>query len=114
MSVFPYLVAAWLFIVGLYGLVTSRNLIHLIACLTVVQSSTYIALLSIGYQRGGAAPIYKEIPTSTPAVDPLVAALTLTDVVVGAVVTALLLAFAVQTKKRSGTLDPNELRDLQQ
>jgi multicomponent Na+:H+ antiporter subunit C len=38
--------------------------------------------------------------------------LTLTDVVVGATVTALLLAVAVQVFKRFGTLDPDELDPL--
>ena len=37
-------------------------------------------------------------------------ALALTDVVVGAAVTALLLALAVQVHKRAGTLDPDALR----
>jgi multicomponent Na+:H+ antiporter subunit C len=37
-------------------------------------------------------------------------ALALTDVVVGAAVTALLLALVVQVHKRAGTLDPDELR----
>jgi multicomponent Na+:H+ antiporter subunit C len=43
-------------------------------------------------------------------VDPVVQALTLTDVVVGTTVTALLLALAVQAHKRYGTLDPQDLR----
>ena len=37
-------------------------------------------------------------------------ALALTDVVVGAAVTALLLALVVQVHKRAGTLDPDKLR----
>ena len=49
MSFLPYAVAAWLFLVGLYGIVTSRHLVHLIVCLTVVQSSSYVLLLAIGY-----------------------------------------------------------------
>jgi multicomponent Na+:H+ antiporter subunit C len=110
MSFLPYAVATWLFIVGLFGIVTSRNLIHLIICLTVVQSSTYILLLAVGYVAGGAAPIFADIPLGTTAVDPVVQALTLTDVVVEATVTALLLALAVQAHKRFGTLDPDELR----
>lgn len=110
MSFFPYLVAAWLFVVGLYGIVTSRNLIHLIICLSVVQSSTYILLLSVGYRTGAVAPVFVNVPLGTPAVDPVVQALTLTDVVVEATVTALLLALAVQAQKRFGTLDPDELR----
>ena len=112
MSLFPFLIAIWLFVVGLYGIITSRNLIHLIICLSVVQSSTYLLLLAIGYRTGGAAPVFYDIPLGTPAVDPVVQALTLTDVVVEATVTALLLALAVQAFKRFGTLDPEELRPM--
>jgi multicomponent Na+:H+ antiporter subunit C len=111
-SFLPFAVATWLLLVGLYGIITSRNLIHLIICLTILQSSTYVLLLAIGYRAGAAAPIFADIPVGTPAVDPVVQALTLTDVVVEATVTALLLAMAVQAHKRFGTLDPNELQSL--
>ncbi len=112
MTFLPYLVALWLFSVGLYGVVTSRNLLHLIVCLTVVQSSTYVLLLSAGYRQGGAAPIFKDLPPGTPAVDPVVHALVLTDIVVGATVTALLLAITLQVYRRRGTLRPAELRPM--
>ena len=108
MDIAPFLVAGYLFIIGLYGIVTSRNFVHLVMCLGVLQSSTYILLLGIGYRTAGAAPIFADIPTSTPTVDPVVQALTLTDVVVEATVVALLLALAVQAERRFGTLDPNE------
>ena len=113
MNFLPYIVVVWLFLIGIYGVITSRNLIHLIICIAVVQSSTYVLLLAIGYRLGGAAPIFADIPVGTPAVDPVVQALTLTDVVVEATVTALLLALAVQAHKRFGTLDPEELRTMQ-
>ena len=71
-----FLLPAWLFAIGLYGIITSRHFVHLIGCLTVVQ------------------------------------ALVLTDIVVGATVTALLLALALQVHKRKGTLDPHQLRPL--
>ena len=109
-EVLPYVVAAWVMLVGLYGIVTSRDLIHLVICLSVVQSSTYLLLLSIGYKRGGEPPVFADRDPSTRAVDPVVQALTLTDVVVGATVTAMLLAIAVQAHKRYGSLDPDELR----
>jgi multicomponent Na+:H+ antiporter subunit C len=109
MSVFPYLVVVWILAVGLYGMVTSRHLIHLIMCLIVVQSSTYVLLLAVGYRIGAVAPYFSDIGVNTPAVDPVVQALALTDVVVEAAVTALLLAFAIQAQKRFGTLDPREL-----
>jgi len=107
----PYAVAAWLFVIGLYGIVTSRDLVHQIICLSVVQSSTYVLLLAIGFRTGGAAPIFIDIPVGRAAVDPVVQALCLTDVVVGATVSALLLAIAVQIHKRTGSLDPERLRE---
>jgi multicomponent Na+:H+ antiporter subunit C len=112
MSFFPYAVAAFLFLVGLYGVVSSRNLIHLVICMSIVQSSTYVLLLAIGYQGGSKAPIFADIPGSTPVVDPVVQALTLVDVVVEATVSALLLALAVQAHKRFGSVDPEELHPL--
>jgi multicomponent Na+:H+ antiporter subunit C len=113
MELFPYVVAAWVLAVGLYGIVTSRHLVHQIVCLIVVQSSTYLILLGVGYRTGGVAPFFFDIPHNVRAVDPVVQALTLTDVVVEAAVTALLLAFAIQAHKRFGTLDPESLKELQ-
>ncbi len=113
MSIYPFIVAGWLLLVGLYGVVTSRNLIHLIVCLQVVQASTYVLLLGIGYRTDATAPVFAEVPVGTPAVDPVVQALALTDVVVGATVSALLFAMAVQVHKRSHTLDPARLTEIQ-
>jgi multicomponent Na+:H+ antiporter subunit C len=107
-----YYAAGWLFIVGLYGATSSRNLIHLCICLTIIQSSTYVLLLAIGYRTGGVAPIFADLKPGTYAVDPVIQALMLTDVVVEATVIALLLALAVQVHKRTGTLDPNSVGQL--
>ena len=109
----PWAVAAWLLGIGLYGIVLSRNFIHLIGCLSVVQSSTYVLLLSVGFRTGGVAPIFYTRPPGTPAVDPVVQALVLTDIVIGATVTALLLALILQLHKRRGTVDPEDLRPMQ-
>ncbi|MFG2819612.1 sodium:proton antiporter [Kitasatospora sp. NPDC048365] len=113
MGIWPYLAAGWVLLVALYGLVTSRNLIHAIGCLAVAQSSTYLLLLAVGYRRDGTAPVFSDLtPGSRPVVDPVVQALALTDVVVGATVTALLLALTVQLRKRHRTVDPQALTGL--
>ena len=112
MSHYPYLVAAWLAVAGLVGIARSRNLIHLVLCLSVVQSSTYVLLLAIGFRHEATAPVFQGIAPYRRAVDPVVQSLTLTDVVVEATVVALLLALAVDAHKRFGTLDPQELRPL--
>ncbi|MGA5820325.1 sodium:proton antiporter [Kitasatospora sp. NPDC094028] len=112
MTVLPYLTAGWILLAGLYGLVTSRNLVQAIGCLAVAQSSTYVLLLAVGYRRDATAPVYSDLPTGAPVVDPVVQALALTDIVVGATVTALLLSLVIQLRKRHGTVDPEDLTGL--
>jgi multicomponent Na+:H+ antiporter subunit C len=111
-SLLAYVVAVWLFVVGVYGVVTSRHLVHLVMCLSVAQASTYVLLLGIGYRKGGQAPIFGDIPSSTPVVDPVVQALTLTDVVVSVAVMGLILALALDAHRLSGTVDPDGLADV--
>lgn len=111
MSYLPYAVAAWLFLVGLYGVATSRNLIHMTVCLSVMQSSTYVLLLAIGYKTGGTAPIFLGIRSNARAVDPVVQALALTDIVVSVTVMALVLALALDVHKQTGTVDPDKIAD---
>jgi multicomponent Na+:H+ antiporter subunit C len=65
-----------------------------------------------GLSLGAGAPIFYDRDPGTPAVDPVVQALVLTDIVVGAAVTALLLALALQLHRKRGTLDPDLLRPL--
>jgi multicomponent Na+:H+ antiporter subunit C len=108
----PYVAAAWVLLWGLYGVVTSKNLIHLVICLAVVQTSTYLLLLGIGYVEGGTAPILVSVPPGTRVVDPVVQALMLTDVVVEATVMALLLGLAVRAHQFAGSLDPSKLTEL--
>lgn len=112
MTALPWLIAAWLLGIGLFGIVSSRNYVHLIGCLSVVQSATYVLLLAAGFRWHAGAPIFYTHPPGTPSVDPVVQALVLTDIVIGATVTALLLAMALQVHKLRGTLNPDALRPL--
>jgi multicomponent Na+:H+ antiporter subunit C len=110
-SVLAAAVVIWLFLAGIWGMVTSRNLIHLVVCLSVCQASTDVLILELGWRRGGRDAVFVDlIRHSGPVVDPIMQALSLTDVVLGAGVTALLLALTVQIHKRKGTLDPDALR----
>ena len=108
----PFAVAAWLFCCGLYGLVSSRHLVHSVVCLAILQSSTYVLLLGIGFRVGGTAPVFADVPPGVRVVDPVVQALMLTDVVVEAVVVALLLAMVVKAYEKAGCVDPADLRTL--
>jgi multicomponent Na+:H+ antiporter subunit C len=111
-SYLPYAVAAWICVVGLYGVATSRNLIHLAVCLTVTQSSTYVLLLSVGNVAGGGPPIFTGVPHGAKAVDPIVQALSLTDIVVSVTILALILALALDVHREAGTVDPDEIAEM--
>ena len=112
MSYLPFVLAAWIFLVGIFGIVRSRHFIHLVVSLSLTQSSTYVLLLSIGYVKHGGAPIFKDVPLGTKAVDPVVQALTLTDIVVSVTVVALILALALDAHQQTGTVDPDKLAEL--
>jgi len=105
----PFFVAIWVLACGLYGIITSKNLVHLVVCVAVLQSSTYVLLVLVGFREGGAAPVFYDLPLGTLVVDPIVQALMLTDVVVEATVMALLLAMVVRVYERTGVLDPDAL-----
>lgn len=112
MSYLPYAIAAWLFLVGLYGVISSRNLVHLNHLRQRYPIIELCAVAGNWLPDRGNSPIFVDVPVGTPAVDPVVQALMLTDVVVEVTVVALLLALAIQVHKRHGTLNPDELRKL--
>lgn len=114
MSIYAYVVAGLLVLLGGIGIARSRDLVHAIVCLSISQSGTYVLLLAIGYQKGAPAPVFGSTSKPTKQVaDPIVQAMTLTDIVVSATVTALLLALAIQIGKQHGTVNPDELSSLE-
>jgi multicomponent Na+:H+ antiporter subunit C len=112
MSFLPFAIAAWLFVIGLWGVVTSNHMVRTVLCLAVVQSATYLVLLGVGYRSGGKAPIVADISSHSTLVDPVVQVLVLTDIVIEATVAALVLAMVVQAHRRFGSVDPAQLRAL--
>ncbi|MGA7615219.1 MAG: cation:proton antiporter subunit C [Thermoanaerobaculia bacterium] len=112
MSLLPYLVTLWLLMAGLYGVIRSRNLVQMTICLWVLQASTYVLLLSIGYVAGAGPPIFDPRHIALPSVDPVVQAMTLTDIVIGATLTALLLAMAVELEIQAGKTSSENSRPL--
>jgi multicomponent Na+:H+ antiporter subunit C len=100
---------AWLFLIGLVGIAISRNVIQIVGCIAVAKSATAVLLIAIGYREDGVAPIRDEEDLAERVVDPLTQALTMIDIIVGATITALLLALAVEFHRRKGTLDPGSL-----
>jgi len=112
----PFVVCMILVGLGLWTLMTRRNLIKLAIGIVLVESGVNLFLVSLGYVRAGVAPIYTLAPEGVPAEIPMVLptpqALTLTAIVIGMATTALLLAFVVVIYRHRGTLDAGKIREL--
>ncbi len=108
-----YIMCFILFLVGLYGIVTRRNLIKIVISLTIMEFSVFLFLVLIGYVEGGEAPILTEnLPEKVVFVDPLPQAMVLTAIVIGLATSAMLLAIAIRLYKKYGTFDIREINNL--
>ena len=85
-----------LMLVGIYGLLSQRNMIKLIVSLNIFEIGLNIFIVSIGFVKDGLAPILTSINNSSALlyVDPLPQAMVLTAIVIGVGITALALALA--------------------
>jgi len=99
-----------LFLTGIVGLVTQRNLVKKAYALAIMNSSVVILFVLEGSLIGVEAPILGGPPGSY--VDPVPHALMLTAIVVGVCVSALALALAYRLYRIYGTLDSDELKRL--
>jgi multicomponent Na+:H+ antiporter subunit C len=97
---------------GLYTVISRGNLVKKIAGLNIFQTSVFIMFISFGYITGGAAPILEEDVTLYS--NPLPHVLILTAIVVGVATTALGLALVVRIREAYGTVEEDEIHDLDQ
>ncbi len=109
-----YILCFILFIVGLYGVVTKRNLIKIIIGLAIMEYSVNLFLILIGYVNNGTAPILPvpDALKNKPFVDPLPQAMILTAIVIGLATTALLLSIAIRLYRKYGTFDIRKINSL--
>jgi multicomponent Na+:H+ antiporter subunit C len=111
-----YSLCLLLILVGLYGVVASRQTVKIVISLVIVQHGVHLLLLLIGYRDGGMPPIMDSGETIRTfagiAVDPLPQALVLTSIVIGLGVLALMVALCVRLYERYGTFDVTEIRRL--
>ena len=108
-----YVGAVGLILIGLFTVLTKRNLIKIVIGLTVLDTGVNILLVAIGYIHNRTAPILtQEHLDPTKMVDPVPQALVLTAIVIGLGVTALALGLAVRAYRHYKTLDTNKMRGL--
>ena len=104
----PFLAVIGLVLVGLYAVLFRRNIIKMIIGITIIESGVNLFLITLGYREGSVAPIYTSSPGGLMAL-PVPQALTLTSIVIGVAVLALMLSLAIHLFRHYGTLDAREI-----
>ena len=120
MIVANYLAAGVLFCIGLYTVLSRRNLIKIVMGLSLMESASYLLLISMAYRRASTAPVLLNPPHGqSPAAlarsnvaDPVLQNFCLTAIVIGVAVTAVFLTVAVRLSQHHRTLDADRIRDL--
>ncbi|KAA0000676.1 MAG: cation:proton antiporter [Thermoplasmata archaeon] len=117
----PFLTVVALIAIGMYAMLFKKNLIKIAIGLTIVESGVNLFLITLGYREGGIAPIFTNLPPGMSPEEipekmvlPVPQALTLTSIVIGVAVLALILSLAIRIYRHYGTLNAEEVRRLKE
>lgn len=109
-----YIGAVILIVLGLYTIITKRNLVKIVMGMSLMDYGVNLLIVSIGFNPGGTAPIFtiSELDPGAFFVDPIPQALTLTSIVIGACVMTMALSIVIKIKQKYKTLDASQVRRL--
>lgn len=112
----PFIAVMALIGIGLYAILFRRNLIKIVIGISILESGVNLFLITLGYRKGGFAPIYTQAPEKAMGkmVLPVPQALTLTSIVIGVAVLALMLSLVIHIYRHYGTLDSRKVRRLKE
>ena len=110
---FPFIAVIALIVIGLYAIIFRKNLIKMVIGITIIQSGVNLFLITLGYREGSVAPIFTNLPSGTEIPQgmafPVPQALTLTSIVIGVAVLALMLSLIIHLYRHYGTLDVRKI-----
>ncbi len=107
------LTGSLLVLIGLWSALTNRDIIRMIVGFTIFDVGIHLIMISIGYIKGGTAPIISSLSEiGTSYVDPVPQALVLTAIVIGLGITAFMLTYAVNMYEKKGTLEIDKFEEL--
>jgi multicomponent Na+:H+ antiporter subunit C len=107
-----YLLCFALLLVGLYGVLTKRDLIKIILSLGILGYAVNLLLILFAYRKESIYPILSKGKEISPMVDPLPQALVLTSIVIELGTTAMLVALAIKLFEKYHTFDITQIRRL--
>ncbi|HVU92524.1 MAG TPA: sodium:proton antiporter [Jatrophihabitans sp.] len=120
MIVANYLAAGALFCLGVFVITTQRSLLKIVMGLSLMESSCYLLIVSLGYRKHSTAPVLVQPPPGTStqriakgrAADPVLQNFCLIAIVIGVAVTAVFLTVAVRVVQHQRSVDAEDMRAL--
>lgn len=112
LGLWHYWVIIVLMMIGLYIVIARDNLVKKVMGLVIFQVSVIMFYVSIAKVQGGTAPIIPEGAHDVVYSNPLPHVLMLTAIVVGISTTALALALVVRIQEAYGTVEDDELTEI--
>ncbi len=113
----PYVACVLLFLIGLYVVISKRNLIKIVIGFSLIEYAVNLFFALIGFKNGALPPIITRaeevrMGVARNFVDPVPQALVLTAIVIGLSTTALMLSLALRLYEKYKTFDISEIRRL--
>jgi multicomponent Na+:H+ antiporter subunit C len=115
-----YLAAGTLFCLGLFTIIARRDLVKVVLGLSLMESSTYLLLVSLGYRHNSTAPVLVGPPHGQSpqqlihgnVADPVLQNFCLTAIVIGVAITAVFLTVVVRVAQHYRSVDADDIREL--
>ena len=104
----PYFAVVALILIGLYAVIIKRNLIKIVIGITLIECGVNLFLITLAFRQDSIAPIYHGASSRLMSL-PVPHALTLTSIVIGVAVLALMLSLAIHIYRHYGTLDARKI-----
>jgi len=109
-----YMMSSLLFLIGLFGVMTRRNIIKMLISVSIIETAVNIFIAGLAYINGANAPIITKqlgfvAKNGSNIADPLPHALVLTAIVIGVGTTALGIAIAIRLYAHHHTLNINRM-----
>ncbi len=104
----PYIAVVCLILIGLATVIFKRNLIKIVIGITIIESGVNLFLITLAYRKDSTAPIYHGTGSRLMSL-PVPHALTLTSIVIGVAVLALMLTLIIYLYRHYKTLDVRKI-----
>lgn len=112
LGLYNYWVFAILLMTGIYIVISRTNLIKKLIGMSIFQSAVFLLYITLDKVEGGTAPILKAGSPEQLYSNPLPQVLILTAIVVGIATLSLGLAIVVRISEAYGTIEEDQIREM--